>query len=144
MQSTTQTLGSRPEAGCQGEWRSWATRHTGSLRTWASVQGLLSPNGLALADMLQRFDTVEEALLAWEAAFRPVAMATQCWSCWYGNLAFRWPTKLGQYRMPALEGINAFRPLGDRYSWLWQGSLPEYRPTRLPGKAVRARRRGKA
>ena len=106
--------------------------------------GLAIANGLALADMLQRYDTVEEGLLAWEATFRPVAMATQRWSCWYGNLAYRWPTRLGNYRMSALEGINAFPPLGNRYFWLWQGGLPDYKQSRSLTKALRVQRREKA
>ncbi len=106
--------------------------------------GLAIANGLALADMLQRYDTVEEGLLdgrqpfvwsPWQRSVGPAGMAT-----WPTG----WPTMLGNYRMSALEGINAFPPLGDRYFWLWQGGLSDYKQSRSLAKALRVHRRGKA
>ncbi|MEA2376135.1 MAG: hypothetical protein QOD13_42 [Thermoleophilaceae bacterium] len=91
----------------------WATFHDSSVRSWsvgrAAVLGdaahsmspnlgqgacLAMANALALGYALERYSDVPEALVAWEAAERPVTDATQRYSRVYGRVGTRWPRRI--------------------------------------------------
>jgi 2-polyprenyl-6-methoxyphenol hydroxylase-like FAD-dependent oxidoreductase len=83
--------------------------------------GLTLMNAHALAAILGRSRTVEEALPAWEAAVRFISDRTQRWAVRYDFFTRQWPTSLWFLRPAIIWAFRSFPPLNRRMRIADQG-----------------------
>jgi 2-polyprenyl-6-methoxyphenol hydroxylase-like FAD-dependent oxidoreductase len=85
--------------------------------------GLALANSVALVRSLEAHEDIDAALKHWEATWRPIALRIQRWSCWYGHVAYAWPSFLEGLRLPLMRGVGSFGPSRRSFMTLWQGGI---------------------
>jgi 2-polyprenyl-6-methoxyphenol hydroxylase-like FAD-dependent oxidoreductase len=63
----------------------------------------------ALAEAIERYPNLSDALRAWEASERPIVDATQRFSRYYGYVNARWPHQLTELRSAFVWGLGRSR-----------------------------------
>ena len=78
-----------------------------------------------LAEVLESFDDVREALDVWHESARPRIDMVQKLTTAYDVLQYKWPKSLVPLRSKLLSAVSKSSVLGKRWEFYWRGGTPE-------------------
>lgn len=78
-----------------------------------------------LAEVLESFDDVRDALDVWHESARPRIDMVQKLTTAYDVLQYKWPKSLVPLRSKLLSAVSKSSVLGKRWEFYWRGGTPE-------------------